>query len=129
MRGRTGGPALHAQRVGKYLSANRADILACKSERGFIKDSFCFRSLIHFNCVPTGQCGLGGMWQDEGMLAGERNTGMFLRPAHVPLASLILPAERRQILHRTLPPGLNNAWLGLMALGCASCQQLHLAGH
>lgn len=45
--------------------------LAHKSEWGFIKHSFCFRSLIHFNYVSTGQRGLGGCGKMNGMPGGE----------------------------------------------------------
>lgn len=45
--------------------------LAHMSERGFIKHSFCFRSLIHFNCASTGQRGLGGRGEMNGMPGGE----------------------------------------------------------
>lgn len=37
--------------------------LVHESARGFIKHSFCFRSLIHFNCAPT--LGLGGMHEGD----------------------------------------------------------------
>lgn len=37
--------------------------LVHESARGFIKHSFCFRSLIRFNCAPT--LGLGGMHKGD----------------------------------------------------------------
>lgn len=69
--------------------------LAHKSKWGFIKHSFCFRSLIHFNYVSTGQRGLGQTWRTRGSLQGcpvldSRKGALHAPSPRAPFSSLFL---------------------------------------
>lgn len=84
---------MHRRLVNICLQTGLA--LAHQSEWGFIKHSFCFRSLIHFNDVSTGQRGLGQTWETRGSLQGcpmcsSRKGALHAPRPRAPFSSLFL---------------------------------------